>query len=92
MELFKKDKRKEYLKLIGIKYGKDEMKEIKSILKTNMPLIEFKMCVTPMIDKKKLNQISKSNINGQNISRMNALVMLKAEQIREIKKGFDNKK
>lgn len=90
MELFKKDKRKEYLKLIGIKYGKDEMKEIKSILKTNMPLIEFKMCVTPMIDKKKLNQISKSNINGQNISRMNALVMLKAEQIREIKKGFDN--
>ena len=66
------------------------MKEIKSILKTNMPLIEFKMCVTPMIDKKKLNQISKSNINGQNISRMNALVMLKAEQIREIKKGFDN--
>ena len=29
--LFKKDKRKEYMKLIGIKYGKDEMKEIKNI-------------------------------------------------------------
>jgi hypothetical protein len=89
--LFKKDKRKEYMKLIGIKYGKDEMKEIKSILKTDMPLNAFKMCITPMIDEKKLNQITKSNINGQNISIMNALVPLKADQIKEIRKGIDNK-
>ena len=89
--LFKKDKRKEYMKLIGIKYGKDEMKEIKSILKTDMPLNAFKMCITPMIDEKKLNQIAKSNINGQNISIMNALVPLKADQIKEIRKGIDNK-
>ena len=89
--LFKKDKRKEYMKLIGIKYGKDEMKEIKNILKTDMPLNAFKMCITPMIDEKKLNQIAKSNINGQNISIMNALVPLKADQIKEIRKGIDNK-
>lgn len=89
--LFKKDKRKEYMKLIGIKYGKDEMKEIKNILKTDMPLNAFKMCITPMIDEKKLNQIAKSNINGQNVSIMNALVPLKADQIKEIRKGIDNK-
>jgi hypothetical protein len=89
--LFKKDKRKEYMKLIGIKYGKDEMKEIKNILKTDMPLNAFKMCITPMIDERKLNQMAKSNINGQNVSRMNALVPLKADQIKEIRKGIDNK-
>ena len=89
--LLKKDKRKEYMRLIGVKYDKDEMKEIKNILKTDMPLNAFKMCITPMVDEKKLNQIAKSNINGQNISIMNALVPLKADQIKEIRKGIDNK-
>jgi len=89
MNLFRKDKRKKYLKLTGIKYGKEEMKEINEILKTDMSLEAFKICVTPMIDEERLKKLSHSLMRSQNLQKNNILVPLKAEQIKELRKGIE---
>ena len=65
MKFFQKDLRKEYLKMTGIKYGKEEEKEIKSMLKSEMPLEIFKLCVTPIVDERKLKEIMKRSSSGR---------------------------
>ena len=89
MKIFQKDLRKEYLKMTGIKYGKEEEKEIKSMLKSEMPLEIFKLCVTPMIDERKLKEIGNSHIELKKISETDTLIYLKAEQMKELKRGYE---
>ena len=89
MKFFQKDLRKEYLKMTGIKYGREEEKEIKSMLKSEMPLEIFKLCVTPMIDERKLKEIGNSHIELKKIAETNTLIYLKAEQIKELKRGYE---
>ena len=89
MKFFQKDLRKEYLKMTGIKYGKEEEKEIKSMLKSEMPLEIFKLCVTPMIDERKLKEIGNSHIELKKISETDTLIYLKAEQMKELKRGYE---
>ena len=89
MKFFQKDLRKEYLKMTGIKYGREEEKEIKSMLKSEMPLEIFKLCVTPMIDERKLKEIGKSHIELKKIAETNTLIYLKAEQMKELKRGYE---
>jgi calcium-binding acidic-repeat protein len=90
MKFFQKDLRKEYLKMTGIKYGKEEEKEIKSMLKSEMPLEIFKLCVTPMIDERKLKEIGNSHIELKKIAETNTLIYLKAGQMKELKKGYED--
>ena len=89
MKFFQKDLRKEYLKMTGIKYGREEEKEIKSMLKSKMPLEIFKLCVTPMIDERKLKEIGNSHIELKKISETDTLIYLKAEQMKELKRGYE---
>ena len=89
MKFFQKDLRKEYLKMTGIKYGREEEKEIKSMLKSKMPLEIFKLCVTPMIDERKLKEIGNSHIELKKIAETNTLIYLKAEQMKELKRGYE---
>lgn len=89
MKFFQKDLRKEYLKMTGIKYGREEEKEIKSMLKSEMPLEIFKLCVTPMIDERKLKEIGNSHIELKKIAETNTLIYLKAEQMKELKRGYE---
>ena len=89
MKIFQKDLRKEYLKMTGIKYGKEEEKEIKSMLKSEMPLEIFKLCVTPMIDERKLKEIGNSHIELKKISETDTLIYLKAKQMKELKRGYE---
>ena len=89
MKFFQKDLRKEYLKMTGIKYGREEEKEIKSMLKSEMPLEIFKLCVTPMIDERKLKEIGNSHIELKKISETDTLIYLKAEQMKELKRGYE---
>ena len=89
MKIFQKDLRKEYLKMTGIKYGKEEEKEIKSMLKSEMPLEIFKLCVKPMIDERKLKEIGNSHIELKKISETDTLIYLKAEQMKELKRGYE---
>ena len=89
MKFFQKDLRKEYLKMTGIKYGREEEKEIKSMLKSKMPLEIFKLCVTPIIDEKKLKEIGNSHIELKKIAETNTLIYLKAEQMKELKRGYE---
>ena len=90
MKFFQKDLRKEYLKMTGIKYGREEEKEIKSMLKSEMPLEIFKLCVTPMIDERKLKEIGNSHIELKKIAETNTLIYLKAEQMKELKRGYED--
>ena len=90
MKFFQKDLRKEYLKMTGIKYGKEEEKEIKSMLKSEMPHEIFKLCVTPMIDERKLKEIGNSHIELKKIAETNTLIYLKAGQMKELKKGYED--
>lgn len=90
MKFFQKDLRKEYLKMTGIKYGKEEEKEIKSMLKSEMPLEIFKLCVTPMIDERKLKEIGNSHIELKKIAETNTLIYLKAGQMKELKRGYED--
>lgn len=89
MKFFQKDLRKEYLRMTGIKYGREEEKEIKSMLKSKMPLEIFKLCVTPMIDERKLKEIGNSHIELKKIAETNTLIYLKAEQMKELKRGYE---
>lgn len=89
MKIFQKDLRKEYLKMTGIKYGKEEEKEIKSMLKSEMPLEIFKLCVTPIVDERKLKEIGNSHIELKKISETDTLIYLKAEQMKELKRGYE---
>ena len=89
MKFFQKDLRKEYLKMTGIKYSREEEKEIKSMLKSEMPLEIFKLCVTPMIDERKLKEIGNSHIELKKIAETNTLIYLKAEQMKELKRGYE---
>ena len=89
MKFFQKDLRKEYLKMTGIKYGREEEKEIKSMLKSEMPLEIFKLCVTPMIDERKLKEIGNSHVELKKIAETNTLIYLKAEQMKELKRGYE---
>ena len=89
MKFFQKDLRKEYLKMTGIKYGKEEEKEIKSMLKREMPLEIFKLCVTPIVDERKLKEIGNSHIELKKIAETNTLIYLKAEQMKELKRGYE---
>ena len=89
MKFFQKDLRKEYLKMTGIKYGREEEKEIKSMLKSKMPLEIFKLCVTPMIDERKLKEIGNTHIELKKIAETNTLIYLKAEQMKELKRGYE---
>ena len=89
MKFFQKDLRKEYLKMTGIKYGKEEEKEIKSMLKSEMPLEIFKLCVTPIVDERKLKEIGNSHIELKKIAETNTLIYLKAEQMKELKRGYE---
>ena len=89
MKFFQKDLRKEYLKMTGIKYGREEEKEIKSMLNSEMPLQVFKLCVTPMIDERKLKEIGNSHIELKKIAETNTLIYLKAEQMKELKRGYE---
>ena len=90
MKFFQKDLRKEYLKMTGIKYGREEEKEIKSMLKSEMPLEIFKLCVTPMIDERKLKEIGNSHIELKKIAETNTLIYLKAGQMKELKRGYED--
>ena len=90
MKFFQKDLRKEYLKMTGIKYGKEEEKEIKSLLKSEMPLEIFKLCVTPIVDERKLKEIGNSHIELKKIAETNTLIYLKAEQMKELKRGYED--
>lgn len=90
MKFFQKDLRKEYLKMTGIKYGKEEEKEIKSMLKSGMPLEIFKLCVTPIVDERKLKEIGNSHIELKKIAETNTLIYLKAEQMKELKRGYED--
>ena len=90
MKFFQKDLRKEYLKMTGIKYGKEEEKEIKSMLKSEMPLEIFKLCVTPIVDERKLKEIGNSHIELKKIAKTNTLIYLKAEQMKELKRGYED--
>lgn len=90
MKFFQKDLRKEYLKMTGIKYGKEEEKEIKSMLKSEMPLEIFKLCVTPIVDERKLKEIGNSHIELKKIVETNTLIYLKAEQMKELKRGYED--
>ena len=90
MKFFQKDLRKEYLKMTGIKYGKEEEKEIKSMLKSEMPLEIFKLCVTPIVDERKLKEIGNSHIELKKIAETNTLIYLKAEQMKELKRGYED--
>ena len=89
MKFFQKDLRKEYLKMTGIKYGREEEKEIKSMLKSKMPLEIFKLCVTPIVDERKLKEIGNSHIELKKIAETNTLIYLKAEQMKELKRGYE---
>ena len=90
MKFFQKDLRKEYLKMTGLKYGKEEEKEIKSMLKSKMPIEIFKLCVTPIVDERKLKEIGNSHIELKKIAETNALIYLKAEQMKELKRGYED--
>ncbi len=88
MKIFRKDLRKEYLKMIGLKYGKEEKKEIKAMLRSGMPLDVFKLCVTPIIDEKRLREIGNTHIELKKIAK-DTIIYLKAEQMKQLKKKFE---
>lgn len=88
MDSIFKNKRKEYIKLIGLKLTKEIDKEIKNIPKS-FTLEEFKLCVTPMIDEKKIKEIGEKTTESFSSYIGDALVPLKAEQIKEIRKGIE---
>ncbi|WP_373829065.1 hypothetical protein, partial [Bacteroides heparinolyticus] len=74
--------------MIGLKYGKEEKKEIKAMLRSGMPLDVFKLCVTPIIDEKRLREIGNTHIELKKIAK-DTIIYLKAEQMKQLKKKFE---
>ena len=66
-----------------------ELKEIKKLLKTDLKLYEFKLCILPMIDEEKI-RLKKLDSKILEMTSEDIILTLNAEQIREMRKGFEN--
>jgi len=86
--MFQKNEKKDYLKRIGVKFSKDEKQEIKKMIKSNLTLEQFKLCVTPVLDEEILQKRAENNLDD---SKWKKLVMKKLDvnQMKEIRKGFE---
>ena len=88
LSMFQKNEKKDYLKRIGVKFSKDEKQEIKKMIKSNLTLEQFKLCVTPVLDEEILQKRAENNLDD---SKWKKLVMKKLDvnQMKEIRKGFE---
>ena len=88
LSVFQKNEKKDYLKRIGVKFSKDEKQEIKKMIKSNLTLEQFKLCVTPVLNEEILQKRAENNLDD---SKWEKLVMKKLDvnQMKEIRKGFE---
>ena len=88
LSMFQKNEKKDYLKRIGVKFSKDEKQEIKKMIKSNLTLEQFKLCVTPVLNEEILQERAENNLDD---SKWKKLVMKKLDvnQMKEIRKGFE---
>ena len=88
LSVFQKNEKKDYLKRIGVKFSKDEKQEIKKMIKSNLTLEQFKLCVTPVLNEEILKKRAENNLDD---SKWEKLVMKKLDvnQMKEIRKGFE---
>ena len=76
LSMFQKNKKKDYLKRIGVKFSKDEKQEIKKMIKSNLTLEQFKLCVTPVLNEEILQKRAENNLDD---SKWEKLVMKKLD-------------
>ena len=88
LNIFQKNEKKDYLKRIGVKFSKDEKQEIKKMIKSNLTLEQFKLCITPVLNEEILQKRSENNLDD---SKWEKLMMKKLDvnQMKEIRKGFE---
>ena len=86
--MFQKNEKKDYLKRIGVKFSKDEKQEIKKMIKSNLTLEQFKLCITPVLNEEVLQKRAENNLDD---SKWEKLMMKKLDvnQMKEIRKGFE---
>ena len=88
LNMFQKNEKKDYLKRIGVKFSKDEKQEIKKMIKSNLTLEQFKLCITPVLNEEVLQKRAENNLDD---SKWEKLMMKKLDvnQMKEIRKGFE---